>query len=193
SPGVQERPPVKLPAGFAYYAFVDAAGGGGEDSLALAIGRHSPEKRGHGILDCVRERGTPLNSEKGGAACGEGLRHYGIRGVAGDMYAKGWPTQAFARRGIEYREVNQSASDLYAHCIHVFTAGRAELPDIPRLVDQFVALRRKVGQGGRETIQHLRNAHDDVANAVAGLIWKLTPVYAGAGGITSPGSWARGG
>jgi terminase large subunit-like protein len=119
SPGVQERPPVKLPSGFAYHAFVDAAGGEGKDSFVLAIGRHSHEKRDHVVVDCVREWKPPFNSETVVAACAEVLRHYGIRGVAGDMYAKGWPTQAFARNGIEYREVNQSASDLYAHCIHV--------------------------------------------------------------------------
>src|SRR5262249_30825257 len=40
---------------------------------------------------------------------------------------------------------------------------------------------------------HLKHAHDDVANAVAGLIWLHTPVYASAGVIASPGIWTASG
>src|SRR5262249_26128876 len=105
----------------------------------------------------------------------------------------GWPTQSFARHGIEYREVNQSASDLYAHAIPVFTSARVQLLDVPRVVEQFLALRRKIGTGGKETIQHLRSGHDDVANALAGLIWKFTPIYNAAGVIASPGIWTASG
>src|SRR5262249_3734910 len=145
SPGVQERPPVTLPGGFMYHAFVDAAGGSGKDSFALCIGHHDPEKRDHVVVDALREWKPPFNSEVVVEQCAAVLRLYGIRGVAGDMYAKGWPTQSFARHGIEYAEVNQSASDLYLHVIPVFTSGRVQLLDVPRVVEQFLALRRKVG------------------------------------------------
>src|SRR5262249_35077086 len=137
SPGVTERPPVKLSGG--YYAFVDAAGGEGQDSFALCIGHHHPAKRDSVVIDAVREWKPPFNSEHVVQACAELLRQYGIRSVAGDMYAKGWPTQAFARNGIEYREINVSASDLYLHAIPVFTSARVELLDVPRLIDQLLA------------------------------------------------------
>jgi hypothetical protein len=47
---------------------------------------------------------------------------------------------------------------------------------VPRLVDQFCGLRRKVGSGSRETVDHLRAQHDDLCNAVSGLLWRLAPV-----------------
>jgi hypothetical protein len=152
-------------------------------------------------FSAVRRRGRSLHGRAGGKTSGA-VTPMPVRAEEGTgrhprrrrrHVRQGMANPSVCAHGIEYREVNQSASDLYAHCIHVFTAGRIEFPDIPRLVDQFCALRRKVGQGGRETIQHLRNAHDDVANAVAGLIWKLTPVFAGAGVIASPGIWTESG
>jgi hypothetical protein len=33
-----------------------------------------------------------------------------------------------------------------------------------------------VGTGGRESVDHPKGAHDDIANAVAGVLWKLSPV-----------------
>jgi len=58
----------------------------------------------------------------------------------------------------------------------LFTASRVELVDCPRLIDQLCGLRRKVGSGSRETVDHLRNGHDDIANSVCGLLWRLAPV-----------------
>jgi hypothetical protein len=47
--------------------------------------------------------------------------------------------------------------------------------DVSRATDQLATLRRKVGQAGKETIVHLGRTHDDLANVVAGLIYRLTP------------------
>jgi hypothetical protein len=61
------------------------------------------------------------------------------------------------------------------HVLPLFTARRVDLLDVPRLVDQLCGLKRKVGQGGRESVDHSRGAHDDVANSVCGLLWRLSP------------------
>jgi hypothetical protein len=37
-------------------------------------------------------------------------------------------------------------------------------------VHQLVGLERRTARGGRDTIDHSRGAHDDVANAVAGAV-----------------------
>jgi hypothetical protein len=47
--------------------------------------------------------------------------------------------------------------------------------DHGRGIDQLCGLRRRVGQGGKETITHFRRSHDDVATSISGLIWRLTP------------------
>jgi len=48
--------------------------------------------------------------------------------------------------------------------------------DHQRALDQLSGLKRKLGQGGREIIDHPKGAHDDLANCVAGVLWRLTPV-----------------
>jgi hypothetical protein len=64
--------------------------------------------------------------------------------------------------------------------------------DVSRVVDQLVGLRRKVGQAGQESVVHLGNSHDDLANVVSGLIYRLTPLepvawdYAEIGVVTGP-------
>jgi hypothetical protein len=64
--------------------------------------------------------------------------------------------------------------------------------DVSRAVDQLVNLRRKVGQAGQESVVHLGNSHDDLANVVSGLIYRLTPLepvawdYGGIGVVSQP-------
>jgi len=58
----------------------------------------------------------------------------------------------------------------------LWTAGRVSTLDHQRAVDQLCNLRRRLGQGGKETIFHPRNAHDDLSCVIAGLLWRLTPV-----------------
>jgi len=59
------------------------------------------------------------------------------------------------------------------------------LLDVPRAIEQLVDLRRKIGQAGRESVQHMRGQHDDLANAICGLVHLLTPFE----GVVS--SWAN--
>ena len=49
-------------------------------------------------------------------------------------------------------------------------SGRAELLEHPRLIAQLCALERRTARGGRESIDHPPNGHDDIANAVAGVL-----------------------
>jgi hypothetical protein len=191
--GITERPPQRLPASFQYFAACDAAGSEGKDSFTLCIGHHDHEVKDRIIVDAVREWRPPFNPETVVKVCAELMRGYGVRAVIADSYAKNWPKQSFARHGVEYAEVAPTKSDIYLHCIPLFTANRVVLLDVPRIVDQFCGLRRKVGQGGRETIDHLRNGHDDLCNAVALLLWKLSPVYGDGVVLVSPGLYTESG
>jgi len=96
-----------------------------------------------------------------------------------------WPITSFGRNGISYSASPLTRSELYLHTLPLWTAGRIRLLDNPRIVDQFAGLRRKVGSGGRESVDHVRGAHDDIANCIAGCLWRLSPVY-GAPAVTAP-------
>ena len=49
-------------------------------------------------------------------------------------------------------------------------SGRVDLLDHARVIAQLCSLERRVARGGRNSIDHLAGAHDDVANAIAGLV-----------------------
>ncbi len=91
------------------------------DSATLAIG-HLERGTDRLIVDLVAEKRPPFNSESAVASFAAVLKTYGIRRVLGDAYAKGWPTQSFARHFIEYSEDGvPNKSDIYLHCVALFT------------------------------------------------------------------------
>lgn len=173
SSGVTERP--ALP-GVQYLAFVDVAGGNGTDSYTLAIG-HNQRREGRdvAVLDAIFETRPPFDPDIVTATYAEALRRYRVQFVVGDAYGGSWPISTFARNGIGYQHAALNKSEIYLHSLPLFTAARVDLLDHQRLVDQLAGLRRKLGQGGRETVDHARGAHDDLANCVCGVLWRLSP------------------
>jgi hypothetical protein len=167
---------VALPA-IPYVGFVDTAGGSGGDSFACAVGhKHLDDGRDVCILDAIFIVAPPFDPDQTTLRCAAFLRSWGISSVTGDSYAAMWPVTAFAKYGISYVAASLSKSEIYLHTLPLFTAGRVRLLDNPRIVDQFAALRRKVGSNGRESVDHPKGAHDDLANSIAGVLWKLSPV-----------------
>src|SRR5262249_26913131 len=70
-------------------------------------------------------------------------------------------------------------SEGYMHALPSWTSGTVCLFDgVERLVRQLVGLRRKLGQAGREIIDHAKSlhAHDDLAVCVCGVIYQATPI-----------------
>lgn len=199
-PGVSQRP--MLP-GVYHIAFCDVAGGSGQDSYTCAIGhKHLHEGREICVVDALLEIAPPFNPDAATAQCAALLRHqYLINFVMGDNYAAQWPVTAFARNSVTYQSCPLTASELYLHSLPLWTAGRVLMLDNPKAVDQLCGLKRKLGQAGRETIGHVRGGHDDLANVIAGLLYRLTPAQAAtplcgmltlrelADAVPTPASW----
>ena len=163
--------------GVGYAAFLDVAGGSGQDSFCAAVGHNqSVEGRQIAIIDGLFEQPPKFDPDEVTARCAAWLRLWGINFAYSDSYAARWPVTAFARHGINIMASPLSASELYAHTIPAWTAGRVRLLDHQRAVDQLCGLKRKLGQGGREIIEHPRGSHDDLAVCIAGVLWRLTPV-----------------
>ena len=106
----------------------------------------------------------------------EALKFWGLSEVMGDDYGGGIVPSMFAKHGIRYQSCPLTASQLYLHCMPAWTSAMVRMCDVSRAVDQLVNLRRKVGQAGQESVVHLGNSHDDLANVVSGLIYRLTPL-----------------
>jgi hypothetical protein len=156
-----------------YVAFCDLAGGGGSDSMTIAIG-HYDDKAKVAIIDVIREVKPPCSPAATIEEFSQLLKAYQLRRVEGDRYAGEWPREEFREHGITYDPAEKAKSDLYREALPALMAHRVELLDLPRLMAQIVGLERRVARGGRDSIDHgPGNAHDDVANAALGLVANL--------------------
>lgn len=158
--------------GVDYAAFVDMSGGSSDDA-ALGIGHveeNGEAKTKKAVLDLLISQagGVPFNPRVAVARFAEALRRYGVRRVTGDSYA-GLTFQAdFAEHGIGYQASEKTRSQLYEDFEVSLNAGQVELLDIAKMRQQLVTL---VIRGAK--VDHLPGAHDDWANAAAGVIVAL--------------------
>lgn len=158
--------PRELPrvAGVQYLAFVDPSGGGA-DEFTLAIGHREGDAA---IVDLVQGRkGSPAGIV---AEYAEVLKRYNITKVTGDRYAARWPRDEFQKHGVQYDVSELDRSGLYLEMLAAFNSGRVELPPDDVTARQFVALERRTARSGKDQIDHPPGAHDDRANACAGLV-----------------------
>jgi hypothetical protein len=58
----------------------------------------------------------------------------------------------------------------------LLNSGRITLPRHDRLIAQIVGLERRVSRAGRDSIDHAPGGHDDIANAVSGVIAAISGV-----------------
>jgi hypothetical protein len=165
-PGRHELPPVR---GTMYFAFVDPSGGSA-DSMTLAVA-HADSDRA--VLDLIRERRPPFSPDDVVMEFSGLLKAYRITEVHGDRYAGEWPRERFSAHGIRYVVAEKPKSDIYRDLLPILNSHRAELLDVPRLSTQLCALERRTARGERDSIDHPPGAHDDIANAVGGVVQRI--------------------
>jgi hypothetical protein len=159
---VRERAPMK---GMRYFGFVDPSGGSA-DSMTLAIGHREEDIV---VVDALREIKPKFSPESVVAEFAELLKSYRVSRVSGDRYAGEWPREQFRKVGINYEPAEKPKSDLYRDLLPAINSRKIDLLEHPRLLTQLVSLERRTARGGRDSIDHAPGAHDDLANAVAGL------------------------
>ena len=151
---------------FRYYGFCDPSGGS-NDSFTLAIAH----KAGVNIvLDAIREIRPPFSPEQVVEEFAKLLHSYRTTLVYGDRYAGEWCREVFRRHRINYEPADRPKSDLYRDLLPLINSGGCDLLDNDKMLHQLVSLERRTARGGKDSIDHPRGAHDDVANAVAGAV-----------------------
>jgi hypothetical protein len=160
--GTRERP---FNARNRYVAFVDPSGGS-SDSMTLAIGHREGERT---IVDALREILAPFDPESATDEFARVLKSYSIAAVTGDRYAGQWCAQAFQKRGITYHHSDTPKSGLYLDFLPKLNSKTIRIVDNERVVSQIAALERRTSRGGRDSIDHPPQGHDDLANVVAGV------------------------
>jgi hypothetical protein len=153
-------------AGQRYVAFCDPSGGS-KDSFTAAIAHLEGDEV---MLDRLLEIKAPFDP---GAAVGEVvhlLKEYGLGLVTGDRYASGWVPESFKKHGVTYRHSIQDRSAIYLAALPLLNSGRAKLLDSTRMVNQLCALQRRTGSSGKQSVDHMRNGADDLANSAMGAL-----------------------
>jgi len=171
--GRLELPPLP---DFGYRAFCDPSGGS-NDAMTLAVAHREGERV---VLDLVRERRPPFSPQDVVEEFADLLKRYRVGELVGDRYGAGWVSERFSQAGIRYKPAAKSKSELYRDVLPALNSGTVELLDERRLVAQLCSLERRTARGGRESIDHPPHAHDDLANAVAGVLsecQRSTPVW----------------
>jgi hypothetical protein len=161
--GVRERPPVPDAR---YVGFVDPSGGRA-DRFTLAIAH---AKRDTAVLDVVRAWSPPFNPSGVIAEAAAVLRTYRITTVRGDRYSGEFVTEGFREQGIRYEPAPLDRSQLYLELLPRVNAATVQLLDLPELLRELRGLERRRGASGRDRVDHVPGAHDDIANAVAGAV-----------------------
>jgi hypothetical protein len=99
------------------------------------------------------------------------LDSYGLHEVHGDQYAGEWVSSAFRRHAINYKPSELSRSEIYLETLPLFSQSKIELLDLPLLRTQLLLLERRTRAGGRDSVDHPRGSHDDLANSACGALW----------------------
>ena len=148
--------------GLLYRGGVDPSGGG-PDEFALSIYHREAENV---VQDVIRA----WKSRRLGDVVAEAaqiLKSYKLSAVLGDRYSAEWVRQAFRDHGIRYVISDRSASDSFLELLPRLNQGAIELLDEKRQVAQLIALERRTGRSGKDTLAHPAGGHDDRANALA--------------------------
>jgi hypothetical protein len=134
--------------------------------MTVAVGHKDGDRV---IVDAVRERRPPFSPDDCVLEFTALLKSYGVRQATGDRYGGEWPAERFRVHGIEYVPAERPKSDIYRDMLPMLNARRVELLDLPKLAGQLASLERRTARSGKDSIDHAPNAHDDIANAVAGV------------------------
>jgi hypothetical protein len=182
SVGVYERPPL---AGTSYKAFLDFAGGSGGDSMTLAIGHKDGTSV---VVDALREVKPPFSPEFAIAQFVSLLKGYRVYTVEGDAFGGEFAREPLKKHGISYVLAKKPKSILYGdHLLPMLNSGRVGLLDHARLIQQITSLECHAARAGKDKIDHPPGGHDDLANAIAGVVAR-----AAGGGYNSSGDWICG-
>jgi hypothetical protein len=171
----------ELPAvgGVVYFGFLDAAGGSGTDSMTICLAHRAEDRV---VVDVIREVKPPFSPERVVQDFAQLLKSYHVLNVTADRYAGAWVAERFRIHGIECMQSAKPKSELYKDLLPIINSGGVELLDNAKATAQICSLERRTARSGRDSIDHPPNAHDDMANAIAGAVVGMAISRGGAEG-----------
>ena len=160
---IPERFELKKSKSCKHFAFVDPSGGRG-DAMTLSITHKS---RGKIIQDCIHAKYPPFRPQDVVKDFAKVMKKYGVSSCTGDRYSGEWCSSEFQKEGIIYKNSELSKSEIYLEFLPMVMQGQVELMDHKRQTMELRQLERRTGKQ-KDTVDHPRGLHDDLANACAG-------------------------
>lgn len=170
---IKGRVVMPYESGVRHVAFIDTAGGAGQDSVVLCIARF---QHGLAIVCRVVEWRPPFSATAVAKEAAAVLREYGLSQVTGDNFSGATWADLIRQQKITYNVSDKTKSDIFHDFLPLLNGKLVELldpessPTAQRAVNQFLALERTVSRNGKDTIGHPRGGTDDIANAIAGAL-----------------------
>lgn len=171
--GPRELPKqLHLPNGtpIRYFAGIDVSGGK-RDGTAAAVSFREGERVKIAAARLWPSPHDPTVVAKEVAAF---LAEYGLAVARSDAYGAELRVAIYRDAGVTLIDSELNRSELYLHMLPLFTSGRIEIPDDPRLTAELVGLERRTGRTGKDAVDHAPNRRDDFANATALAAWAAT-------------------
>ena len=158
--------PLELPPApkRCYTAFCDPSGGRG-DAFALCIA-HREAKIERFIVDVARHVPPPFDPSVVVGELAKLLRYYGLRECRGDNYSGAWVSESFKAAGIRYLTADRPKSVLYLESLPLWARSQIVIPDHARLLRELRLLEPRTHRSGKDSVDHGRSGHDDLANVV---------------------------
>ena len=153
-------------SGQRYYAFCDPSGGS-KDSFTAAVAHSEGDSV---ILDRLVEIRAPFDPRAAVSENVATLKEFNLWTITGDRYAAAWVVSEFKKHGVTYVHSMQDRSAIYIAAVPLLNAGRAQLLDNTRLVNQLCGLQRRTSSSGKQSVDHPRNGADDLANSTCGAL-----------------------
>lgn len=164
---------------FKYFGFIDSAGlsisqtAKFNDEFASGVAHVDGSKI---VIDALRgwkamTDGKRITPEDAAEKTMDLFEKFQVREVLCDQYGAGYNENRFSLKGYKFEKVKLNKSDLFLSAIPLLNDGDVELLDEEISVRQLKSLERKRGTTGRDQVLHPKDAHDDRANVIAGLIY----------------------
>ena len=161
--------PPPFDKGVRYTAYVDSSAGM-SDSTVLAVAHAKDEVA---YVDVLTEFAPGGDFIKAVEEMADTLNRFSIREIFGDRYAFGILESLFRRHGIELKMSQGTSSDFYFRLKALVVQEGVVFPNCEKLIDELCRLELVKTAGGTERVDHPRNFHDDMANAVAGAVFHV--------------------
>ena len=138
-----------------------------ETPRTLAIAHAAHDKA---VLDAVREVRPPFSPENVVSEFATLLKSYAITTIRGSRSPENGRASNSPSVASAIAHPTKPSLELYLDLLPVINSGRVSLLDHPKLVSQLCALERRTARSGRDSMNSPPNAHEDLANCVAGAI-----------------------